>query len=219
MPAQNPSSSAPSAPLRLLVFDRTCVGRGVAPGLSDAWNAGRGLYRKLGRIDDAHGASTWNEALEWLIARSHATGRPIGEVQFWGHGKRGRAFVANDVIDASSLQPGSTHVDRLRALRECFATSDANGWWFRTCETLGGTTGHGFARAWSDFFEQRVAGHTHVIGFWQSGLHTLRPGAAPAWPVSEGVRNRHDEASVALDSSPSKPHTIHCLRGTIPAGW
>jgi hypothetical protein len=210
--------SAAAASLRLLVFDRTCVGRAARPGLSDAWNAGRVVYQSLGRIDDAYGASSWTDALEWLVARSHATGRAIGEVQYWGHGRRGRALVADDVLDARSLHPGGTHFQRLGALRACFAAT-AGGWWFRTCETLGGTAGHAFARAWCDTMEQRVAGHTHVIGFWQSGLHTLRPGAAPAWSVTEGLRDVHDEAAVALGSSPLLPHTIQCLRGTIPRGW
>jgi hypothetical protein len=207
----------PGAPLRLLVFDRTCVGPGALPGLSDAWNAGRVVYRSLGRIDDAFGASSWAEALAWLVARSQATGRPIDEVQYWGHGRRGRALIADDVLDARSLQASSAQLDRLRAVRASF-TADAKGWWFRTCETVGGTAGHAFARAWSDFLEQRVAGHTHVIGFWQSGLHTLRPGEAPAWSVTEGLRER-DESAVALGSSPLLPHTIPCLRGTIPRGW
>jgi hypothetical protein len=209
------------AALRLLVFDRTCVGRGAAPGLSDAWSAGRVLYQRLGRIDDAYGASSWAEAFEWLVAQSQAAGRPIGEVQFWGHGRRGRALIADDVLDLGSA--GRRHLDRARALRACFATDSSEarseGWWFRTCETIGGTAGHAFTRAWSDLLEQRVAGHTHVIGFWQSGLHTLRPGETPAWSVTEGLRDVHDEAAVALGSSPLRPHTIQCLQGTIPRGW
>jgi hypothetical protein len=200
-----------------MVFDRTCVGRGALPGLSDAWSAGRVLYERLGRIDGAHGVSSWSEALEWLVDRSQATGRPIGEVQYWGHGRRGRALVADDVLDASSLRAGK-QLERVHALRACFA-SDSRGWWFRTCETVGGTAGHAFARAWSDVLGQRVAGHTHVIGFWQSGLHTLRPGETPAWPATEGLRDVGDETAVALGSSPLRPNTIQCLQGTIPRGW
>ena len=40
--------------------------------------------------------------------------------------------------------------------------------------------GHDFARAWTDFFGSRAAGHTFIIGYWQSGLHTLAPGASAA---------------------------------------
>ncbi|MDB4998631.1 MAG: hypothetical protein JWM74_6063 [Myxococcaceae bacterium] len=182
------------------------------------------LYQRLGRIDEAFGASSWAEAFEWLVARSQATGRPIEQVQYWGHGRRGRALVADDVLDAGSVAPGGRYLDRVRAVRACFGressdTKTEGGFWFRTCETIGGTAGHAFARAWSDVLEQRVAGHTHVIGFWQSGLHTLRPGEAPTWPVTEGVRDAHDEAAVALGSSPLRPNTIQCLRGTIPHGW
>lgn len=203
-------------PLRLLVFDCTCVGRGARPGLSDAWRAGKVLYRGLGRIDAAFGASSWSEALGWLVREAERTGRPLGEVQYWGHGRRGRGLVDADLLDVGSLRAGGLHHDRLRALREAFAV-DASGFWFRTCETLGGQIGQTFAREWADFFGHRVAGHTHVIGFWQSGLYSLRPGAQPSWATSEGARG--SEAAVALDSAPTLPHTISCLSGTIPAGW
>ena len=49
-------------------------------------------------------------------------------------------------------------------------------WWFRTCEAFGATRGHDFARRFTDFFGGRAAGHTYIIGLWQSGLHSLRAG-------------------------------------------
>ncbi len=210
------SVAAASAPLRLLVFDCICVGCGSFLGLSNVWSVGGFVYAGLGRIDAARGVSSWAEALEWVVEHAQATGRPLEEVQYWGHGRRGGALIANDVLDLASLR--GTHLERVRALRACFA-SESRGWWFRTCETVGGTAGHAFARAWSDLLDQRVAGHTHVIGFWQSGLHTVRPGEAPSWSVTEGLRDAHDETEVALGSSPLRPHTIHCLQGTIPRGW
>ena len=203
-------------PLRLLVFDRTCVGRG-GPGLSDAWRAGGGLYRGLGRLDAVRGVASWGEAFAWLRSQADETGRPIGEVQFWGHGRRGRALVDRESFDPGSLASGSPHFDALCKVRERFVPRGGAGLWFRTCETLGGHAGHDFALGLSRFFEVPIAGHTHVIGFWQSGLHSLRPGEEPHWPTSEGVGA--SEAAVALDSSPLRPHTIHCLQGRIPPGW
>ena len=141
-------------------------------------------------------------------------------MQYWGHGRRGRAFVAGDSLDLDSLRGSSARLERLRAVRSAFTTAPAaRGLWFRTCETLGGESGQAFARAYSDFFTQRVAGHTHVIGFWQSGLHSLMPGASPGWSAHEGLRDAAAPDAVALDSAPGLPHTIHCLQGTIPAGW
>jgi len=204
-------------PLRLLVFDRTCTGSGRRPGLSDAWRAGKGLYGALGRLDGGRGVASWAEALAWLEQRSRDAGTPIGEVQFWGHGRRGRAMVDRESLDLGSLRPGASHFDALCKLRSRLLPAAGSSIWFRTCETLGGPAGHTFAPALADFLGARVAGHTHVIGFWQSGLHSLQPGALPHWPEDEGVLE--DPASVAAGSSPLAPHTIQCLRGTIPAGW
>jgi hypothetical protein len=203
-------------PLRLLIHDRTCVGEGLRLGLSDAWKAGGTLYRGLGRLDGVRGASSWNEALGWLADESQRVGRPIGEVQFWGHGRRGRAMVGDEALDVRSLQADSAHGAHLRALRAALAP--AGTLWFRTCETVGGAPGRTFARAFADFLGARVAGHTHVIGFWQSGLHALLPGAAPHWPVEEGMSPAGPLAK-ALDSSPLLPRTIHALQGVIPTGW
>ena len=64
----------------------------------------------------------------------------------------------------------------------------------------------------------RVAGHTHVIGFFQSGTHVLRPGETPSWSPTEGVRFDGSEAVGALGSSPFAPSTITCLHCDPPRG-
>src|SRR5256885_6236172 len=161
------------APLRLLVFDRTCAGRGPLPGLSHAWRAGRGLYGALGRIDAACGAASWAEALDWL--GTHRPEARVGEIQYWGHGNWGNARLGGEMLDAGALAPGHVHFDRLRRVAARLLPGAEGLFWFRTCETFGTERGHAFARAWSRFFGCRAAGHTHVIGFWQSGLHSLLP--------------------------------------------
>lgn len=203
-------------PLRLLIHDRSCPGTGLRPGLSDAWRAGGSLYRGLGRLDATCGVASWEEALTWLVEQAARSGGTIGEVQFWGHGRRGCALIGDESLDASSLQSGARHAPLLRALRTVLHAKCTL--WFRTCETLGGATGQHFARTLADASGARVAGHTYVIGFWQSGLHALAPGASPHWSVDEGVGAR-GPAATALLSSPALPNTIHCLQGTIPAGW
>jgi len=206
-----------SAPLRLLLFDRTCVGAGLRPGLSGVWAAGRQLYRALGRLDAGYGAATWDEGLQWLAG--FAPERPIAEIQFWGHGRWGQARIGEQVLDGAALQPGHPlHQPRLR-LRPRLLPAGAALWWFRTCETFGTAAGHAFARAWTEFLGCRAAGHTFVIGAWQSGLHTLAPGAEPTWSVREGLPPNERAPATALPSHRRAPNTITFLHGRVPAGY
>lgn len=195
--------------MRVVVFDRTCVetrGR-----LSPIWSAGTRLYRALGRIDAAHGVESWDEALVWLAAQPE----PLAEIQYWGHGRWGRALVAEDVLDATSLR---TRRARLDAVRERLAPDALV--WFRTCETFGARRGLDLAERLADYLGARVAGHTHVIGFHQSGLHGLAPGARADWSPAEGLaEGTPDAPERAHGSRPWRPRTVTALRGTIPAAW
>jgi hypothetical protein len=199
--------------VRLLIYDRTCGGRAGLPGLSHAWGAGRHLYRGLGRIDAGFGAGSWSEALDWLA--SARAPRAISEIQFWGHGRFGQALIAGEELDPRALAPGHPLHDRLARVRDRMLRGNDGLWWFRTCETFGGGAGHAFARAWTGYFGCRAAGHTHVIGVWQSGLHSLLPGAEPHWSVDEGMT----ATATALPSRPGAPNTIHFLTGRIPMGF
>jgi hypothetical protein len=202
--------------LRLMVFDRTCTGGRVAPGLSRAWWLGAHLYRRLGRFDACLGVGSWREALDWL--GGVRAGDTVSEIQFWGHGKWGSALIDDDVLDAGALEPSHHHRDRLARIRDRMEPDGA--WWFRTCETFGAEVGHELALRWTEFFERRAAGHTYVIGFWQSGLHSLSPGEQPGWSADEGLAEGSPSAPVrAHDSRLRAPNTITCLRGAVPAGW
>src|SRR5262245_22928418 len=167
--------------LRLLIYDRTCHGRRGLPGLSSAWWAGARLYRVRGLLNGVCAAASWSEALDFLAG--HRPGCAISEVQFWGHGKWGDARVGNELLDERALLRGHPLRQRLCAVRDRLAPRAL--WWFRTCETFGADRGQHFARAWTDFLGSRAAGHTYVIGYWQSGLHVLEPGAAPDWAPEE----------------------------------
>lgn len=190
--------------------------RGLWPGLAPAWSAGAQLYRSLGRIDRWHGARSWTEALRWIARVERA--RPIDEVQLWMHGRWGRALLGPEVLDVSALAPSSPFHRSLEELRE--RTHAGTLIWFRTCETFGADAGHAFAQRVADFFGCRAAGHTHIIGTWQSGLHSIGPGETPRWAASEGLREGTPARPArALGSSPLRDRTIHCLRGRIPDGW
>ena len=73
------------------------------PGLSAAWRAGGVLYSGLGRLDARRGVGSLDEALAWLADESLARGRPIGEVQFWGHGRWGCGFVGAEQLGIEAL--------------------------------------------------------------------------------------------------------------------
>jgi hypothetical protein len=203
-------------PLRLMLFDRTCTGRRMRPGLSHAWWAGGHLYRGMRRFHAWHGVDDWESGLKWLAAVRPE--RPIAEIQYWGHGKWGELFVAHEGLSADVLSPGHRLHPHMEAIRERLVPDHL--WWFRTCEAFGAVRGQEFARRFTDFFGGRAAGHTYIIGLWQSGLHTLRAGDVPTWSVDEGLSRGTPEQPVeALWSRRREPNTIHFLNGSIPPGY
>jgi hypothetical protein len=170
----------------------------------------------LGRFDAYRGASSWDEAMRWL-STVHPT-RSIAEIQFWGHGKWGCANFDHERLDLAALSSEHPLHRRLEAVRE--RTSAQSLWWFRTCETFGAQPGHDFARAWTDWWGCRAAGHTYIIGPLQSGLHTLAPGGSPDWSLREGLlEGSPEEPQKARRSSPRAPNTITCLHGHIPGAY
>lgn len=174
---------------------------------------GAGLYRARGLLDSSLGVASFDEALAFLAEAKE----PIGEIQFWGHGKWGRVFVDRESIDRSVVAPTHRLRPKLEAIRERLAPGALV--WFRTCETLGAHAGQDFACALADFLGARVAGHTFVIGFWQSGLHAVSPGAAPHWDPGEGLlAGTPERPELAHASGPERPNTITCFRGRLPAG-
>jgi hypothetical protein len=201
--------------LRLIVYDATQKRRRPA-ALGLSWQYGAHLYRGLGRVDASYGAHSFADALRWL--GQYGSSQPIAELQFWGHGKWGRIFIDREALDRSVLQAGHPQHVAFAGLRERLLPNALL--WFRTCETLGAQPGHDFASALADATGARIAGHTYVIGFLQSGLHCLRPGARPHWPVGEGLlRGTPQQPELALGSSLRAPNTITCLDGLIPEGF
>jgi len=202
-----------------MIYDRTCSGRRGLPGLSHAWVSGGLLYRGLGRFDATQGVTSWSEALEWLATFKPARG-PIASIQFWGHGKWGEARVGEEVLDADALRPGHPLHPGLEAIRERLLPDGQSLWWFRTCETLGADPGQDFARRFSEQMNARIAGHTYIIGPWQSGLHSLAPGETPTWSPEEGLLAGSAAAPTrARTSKRGEPNTIHCLQGRLPIGY
>jgi len=203
-----------------MIYDDTCRhgllgGRGPI-GLTHSWIAGALLYKGLNRLDASKGARSWEEALDWLTR--YRASEKVTEIQFWGHGKWGDARIGQTRFNEASLLNGARlkpHLERLRTR----LTPDSL-FWFRTCETFGANVGHSFACALTDFLRCDSAGHTYIIGPWQSGLHRLSPGEAPHWDPAEGIEKGSIAApKSALWSKASAPNTISCLHGSIPPGF
>lgn len=200
---------------RVVIYDATGHGRAwFQAGLTASWRLGGALYRRYPRAlqaDHVYGAHSWTDAFAFLATLPADV--DIGEVQYWGHGLPGRVMVADDVLDISALTaPDHRLRADLEAVRGRLA-DDALVWW-RTCSAFAGAAGQAFAVAQTRFFGCRVAGHTFVIGPWQSGLHSLSPGATPDWPATEGLAGTQ-----GVPSSPTRPNTITCLHGRVPDGW
>jgi len=195
--------------MRVVVYDKTCVktrGR-----LSPIWATGARLYRALRRVDAVHGVASWSEALTWLASHKE----PLREIQYWGHGKWGRALVGEESLDATAL---TTRRAELEAVRARLAPDPLI--WFRTCETLGAKPGIDFAERLADFFGARIAGHTYIIAFHQSGLRGLSPGRRADWSPEEGVAaGTPDAPEEAHWSRPWLPRTVTALTGAVPAAW
>lgn len=210
--------NAPSlAPLRLVVYDRTCTGSGPWPGLTHSWIAGGLLYRLRNQIDLVFGAADWTEALTWLA--SVQPERRIAEIQYWGHGKWGQLHIDRQALDERALLANHPHAALLTRIQKRLVGPQAM-LWLRTCETFGAERGHIFATSLADRMGCKVAGHTYIIGPFQSGLHSLAPGQQPAWSTDEGIREGTAQTPQrALWSTPWAPHTIHCLQGKIPSAY
>jgi hypothetical protein len=119
-------------------------------------------------------------------------------------------------LRSDALRTSDSLASSVDALRDALAGPDALVW-LRCCSAFG-HHGREFARRLADRLGCRVAGHTHIIGFFQSGTHSLAPGALPAWDLAEGVRFDAGKAIGALGSSPRAPNTITCLARDLPRG-
>ncbi|KYF54401.1 hypothetical protein BE08_40405, partial [Sorangium cellulosum] len=186
-------------------------------GLTPIWRAGALLHRMTGAADAWEQASSWAEALGWAARTARERGRKIRSLQVWGHGGWGYMRIGKTRLDEAALLPGSPLDGAIAALKGELAGPDALVW-LRCCSAFG-HTGQAFARALADRLGCRVAGHTYIIAFYQSGAHSLRPGEAPGWDPREGVRFSGGAPAGALWSSRTAPNTVSCLTADLPPGY
>jgi hypothetical protein len=218
--------------LRLVVFDETDVRRGpLVPrverrddgtahgtgGLTRWWRLGAVMHRVVRHAHATTGASSWTQALSWATSIARERGRRIGELQIWGHGGWGYMGLGQSRLDLEALTKRSPLADSIDAFR-AELSNDAL-FWVRCCSAFGAAPGRAFAPALADRLSARVAGHTFIIGGFQSGAHSLSPGDLPTWDPEEGVERLANGTAVARDSSLTAPNTLTCLRLGLPRGY
>jgi hypothetical protein len=233
--------SKASAPLRLMVYDTTDVKftfnqfRHVLPegfaekygvdidqadlqipiGLSHSWFAGGKLYKLLRWVSECKGFSSWEQALSWI--GNYKADRQIEQVEFWGHGSPGKSWNNGEPLHRKSVL-GGPHEMAIRKIAE--RMTDNGIIWFRNCSVFAGVPGHEFAKTWSSELDVRIAAHTHLIGPFQSGLHTCGPGEEPKWPTSEGIAEGTPEMPLRLRNSMLwSPNTVFMLSKGVPKNW
>jgi hypothetical protein len=175
-----------------------------------SWVTGGKFYKLFRSVEHHSGFDSWFDALKWLD--SVAPGQQINSIQFWGHGSPGRVWINGEYLSARSVLASSPHRNLLLNLKERL-TSDSLIW-FRSCNVFAGKEGHLFAKLMASMMGCTIASHTYIVGPWQSGLHTIRPGEEPSWSLEEGVDGEELKWSM-----PWSPNTVFCLTGKIPKGW
>mgnify|MGYP001547377037 FL=1 len=198
--------------LDIMFFDRSDW---AGDQLRFSWITGGLLYRLFGGVEVTGGFLNWQDALRWLAEVE--PGQKINSIQFWGHGSPGRVWINNEYLSIRSLYPGNPHRDLLLKIKSRLTPESTI--WFRCCSVFAKEEGHVFATTFSQFMNCRIAAHTHIIGPWQSGLHSILPGRQPSWSTQEGVGKNPDGTTKILWSKPWSTNTIFCLTGKIPEGW
>lgn len=186
--------------MRVTVYDKNPGPRTMDKFLRFTWWLGCWFQKLIGAVDAYKGVTSWQEAQDWLLAQP----APLTMVQYWGHGSPGTIWI--------SQQP--TNAAHWKALKPQMATDSIV--WFRVCSSIQGDRGYAFAIELSNALNCTVAGHTRIIGVFQGGLHTLKPGAIASWPLTEGEFKDSKLAGMGLKWG---NNTVICLATKIPKGW
>lgn len=177
-------------------------------------NGGK-FYKMFRGIEKHAGFDSWTSALEWLATVE--PNKKISSIQFWGHGAPATIAINDERLGISSLNVNSKYYSLLKSIKERLNPDSLI--WLRSCNCFTGKRGKIFAQNLANFFGCTVAGHTFIVGPWQSGLHTLRPGEIPTWSDTEGYKLNKEGVLEKVWSLPWSPNTIFCLTGKIPENW
>lgn len=185
--------------MRVTIYDKN-PGKGVDQWfLKTSWLLGCFLQKLFGLVDEYYGASSWDDALAWLLQRPGV----LTSIQYWGHGSPGTVWLAGKMLPREHLLPLKAKTNAQSLL------------WWRTCSSFQGSAGYAFSAELANSLECVVAGHTRIIGLFQGGLHTRRPQEPARWDAAEGEPSSSWLPSWALWG----PNTIWCFQTKIPDGW
>jgi hypothetical protein len=196
--------------MKVAIYDRTALFDNVKNSndiLTYSWMYGSRMFKLFNSLDTAKGVSSWEEAFSFLEEFSKTT--VITGVQFWGHGAPGVAAIGGELLNRKKT---SQYKERLSNIGS--RMSEDAYWWWRTCGTYGRETGKHFAEHFTKTLGRKTAGHTHVIGFWQSGGHVIRPEQKAHWSDVEGFAGDQ-----MISSNWNRPNTIICAQTKIPKNW
>ena len=166
------------------------------------WQYGTTLLA-LDRATHLLPVSSWDQLFRELDRI--ASKQKISEVQFWGHGSAGRAYIGGDALDITFMR-GSTAFQSFTS-KAPFMDNGTALMWFRTCSTLADNEGQLFARTLSAYFphqDVRIAGHTSLISDPHPWKH---PNLVVFDPVDDAWR--HGGEILATDMSPDFLHPIY----------
>lgn len=163
-------------PLRFVIFDETDTGSRASGGprratdgtlrgshgLTWIWRLGAVMHRRSRCAVSTRAVSSWSAALRWIVAEAYRAGRPITEVQVWGHGGWGFMMLGGERLDVDAIAEGGPLGTSIDALRDALSPDALV--WLRCCSAFGNEAGHRFASTLAERLRVRVAGHTHIIG-------------------------------------------------------
>jgi len=151
------------------------------------------------------GARTWHESIKKLLD-AVPPGTRVKELQIWGHGQPGEPMF-------NGLTAPPMFWNRLTTI--VMADSLV---WFRSCSVFFGRKGQAFAERMANELGCRVAGHTRIIGPWQSGLCSLSPNGKQPFFAQDGYRWLAEDWRKNT-SARREPRTIFCARMAVPEAW
>jgi hypothetical protein len=186
--------------MRVAIYDKN-----PGPGFNQwflclTWKIGCFLHKLFGKLDAYYGAESWDAAFAWLEHQP----KPLTSIQYWGHGSPGSVWLAQKALPSTRFRGIIPSVTPDTVL------------WFRTCSTFQGQRGYDFSKYLTTLLNCTVAGHTRVIGVFQSGLHTRKPNQEPGWPLEEKDKGPAWLVGMGIQFG---NNTIFCLRSSIPKGW
>ena len=205
----------------LVVYDETTPSAASIPADAQVWDDKAKIISFLGYqdycrafwwrtpriLEMAHtqanlvmGASNWDDAITKIIDACTSikrNGKPLGVIQFWGHGMPGVPMMGEHRLSYPAFKDNSSSLyARLCQMRDLI--SPATYLWFRCSSFFSGEMGRNAVEHFTNFFRCKLVGHTHKIGFIQSGCYVVDIKDKPRWPVTDAAQSFFYEPNTIL---------------------